>query len=161
MKQLKRPTPQTFHWFPVEMVHIEPKLFKRVRFFLCCKKFFGGIQSMPYESWRPAVSENVMVFMISSFKPELLLLKVGSNLTIFFCKVAVLQKRHGYNFAFQASIWIDHASDTVLLRSYSCQKTKRKIVAVSFLLRRIIIVTNSKCQTPLTLSSHNSGLKKW
>ena len=36
-----------------------------------------GIQGMPYESWRPAVSENVVFFMVSSFKPELLLLKSG------------------------------------------------------------------------------------
>ena len=33
---------------------------------------------MPYESWRPAVSENVMVFMLYFFKTDLLLLKVGA-----------------------------------------------------------------------------------
>ena len=39
MKQLKRPTSLISHWFLVEMVHNEPKLCKRKRFFLCCENF--------------------------------------------------------------------------------------------------------------------------
>ena len=47
-------------------------------------------------------------------------------------EVGVQKKSHGYNFQFQASIWIEHGSHMVIFRSYSYQKSKLKIVAVSF-----------------------------
>ena len=48
-------------------------------------------------------------------------------------KISGVQKKsHGYNFQFQASIWIEHGSHMVLSRSYSYQKSKLKIVAVGF-----------------------------
>ena len=47
-------------------------------------------------------------------------------------EVGVKKKSHGYNFQFQASIWIEHGSHMVLFRSYSYQKSKLKIVAVGF-----------------------------
>ena len=59
MKQLKRPTSLISQWLPVNIVQNGPKLCKRKRFILCCKK---GIQGMPYEILHPAISENVVVF---------------------------------------------------------------------------------------------------
>ena len=82
---------------------------------------------MPYESWRPAVSENVMVFYAIFFK-------------------TILNQR---------------GPNRYVLRLIQWQNLKRKIVAVSFSWRRIILMTNSKFRTPLTLSSHKSGLKDY
>ena len=59
MKQLKRPTSLISHWFPVEMVQNRPNLCKHKLFFIC-RKIFKRYPGMPYESWRPAVSENVV-----------------------------------------------------------------------------------------------------
>ena len=53
---------------------------------------------------------------------------------LFWQNCGVQKKRHGYNFQFQASIWIEHGSHMVIFRSYSYQKSKLKIVAVSFFL---------------------------
>ena len=61
MKQLKRPTSLISHWLPVEMVHNGPKLCKRKLFFPVAI-FFKRYPDMPYESWRPGDSENVVVF---------------------------------------------------------------------------------------------------
>ena len=82
---------------------------------------FWGIQGIPLESWRPGLSENVVVFMLSFLNPGYGWSKLGQSL-----------KKHGYNFAFQAALWIEHG----------CH-----------------MVTLLKFQTLLTLSSHNSGLK--
>ena len=57
------------------------KLKKRVLFAFWpitpMQKFLRGIQGMPTESWRPGLSENVVVFVAIIFKPELWLLKVN------------------------------------------------------------------------------------
>ena len=66
MEQLKQPTSLISHWFPVEMDHNRPKLCKFKCFFLRLE-FFWGIQGMPTESWRPWLSENLMVFYAMIF----------------------------------------------------------------------------------------------
>ena len=63
--------------------------------FSLLQKFLRGIQGsrdpgMPYESWCPAVSENMVFFYAIIFKPELLLLKVWSNLRNFFWQSGVV-----------------------------------------------------------------------
>ena len=75
MKQLKRPTLLISHWFPVEMVHNEPKLYKRKRFFLCCK-FCSEVSRVSH------IKADVLPFLkmwwffnAIIFKPKLLLLK--------------------------------------------------------------------------------------
>ena len=50
-KQLKHSISVISHWFSVEMV----------------QKKFWGIQGMPSESWRPGLSENVVVFVAIIF----------------------------------------------------------------------------------------------
>ena len=66
------------------------------------------------------------------FKPESMLLKVGSNITIFIGKVGSSKKRHSYNFLFQASILNQRGPNRYVLRLIQWQNPKRKIVAVSF-----------------------------
>ena len=75
MKQLKRPTLLISHWFPVEMVHNVPKLYKRKRFFLCCK-FCSEVSRVSH------IKADVLPFLkmwwffnAIIFKPKLLLLK--------------------------------------------------------------------------------------
>ena len=86
MKQLERPTSLISHWFPMEMVHVGPKLCKRKRFFLCCK-FFSEVSRVCHMKADALPFPNMWwFFMLSSFKPELLLPKVGSNLKICLAK---------------------------------------------------------------------------
>ena len=84
-----------------DLFHNGPEVCKRKRFFLC---FLRGIQGCHMKA-DDLPFPKMWWFFILQFKPELLLLKVGSNLRNFFGKVAVSKKkRHGHIFLFCASI---------------------------------------------------------
>ena len=110
------------HWFPTDLLwkwSIMDQDYAKTNAFFSVAKF-------EVTTWK------LTSFMLLFFKLGSLLLKVGSNIKIVIGKVAALKKRHNYNFSFQASMWIEHGSHMVLLRSYSYQKSNGKIVAVSF-----------------------------
>ena len=68
------------HWFPIDSLWKWSKRdqnYANANVFSQIGNFFGGIQGMPSESWRPGLSENVVVFVAIIFKPELWLLKVN------------------------------------------------------------------------------------
>ena len=99
----KRPTSLISHWFPVEMVHIGPKLFKRKGFFLCCKNMseVSRVCHMKADV-RPILK--MWCFFLLSFKPEFLLLKVGSNRQKY-CEAASKNK-YAFDFDFLPPYWI-------------------------------------------------------
>ena len=70
-------------------------------------------------------------FFILQFKPELLLLKVGSNLRNFFwAKWRCQKNRCAFNFEFHTSIFNQGGDNRYVLRLIELQNLKRKIVAV-------------------------------
>ena len=92
-----------------------------------------------------------------------MLLKVGSNLRIFFGKVAVSKKkRHSYIF-FVSRLHIESVwAQWVCFEADSMAEPETKNCSrVIFCNAALIIRTDSKFQTPLTLSSHNPGLKNY
>ena len=97
------------------------------------QKFLRGIQGMPSESWRPGLSENVVVFVAIIFWTRIM---AGWSWVKFQRKKIVewtrSKKRHGYNFAFQASILNQCLPNRYVLMLIQWQNLKRKIVAVSF-----------------------------
>ena len=114
------------HWFPVEMVHNGPKLCKRKSFFLC-----WGYPDMPYESWRPANSENVVVlYAIFFLNPSYCCPKAGQISRIFFAKLRCHKKYIWLQYyvsgqivesAWTHTYWIwDHADSTILPESQCC-----------------------------------------
>ena len=150
------------HWFPIEFLWNSSKMdqnYANANAPRTLANFFKRYPDMPYESWRPGDFENVMVFYAIFFKPELLLPKVGSNLQNFFCKIVVSQKISTPSKKF---------SSQILLREVSKLNLKTSLRRIwleiffwahaYFLWNRIILRTNSKFQTPLTLNSHKSGL---
>ena len=82
----------------------------------------------------------------------------GSNLSIFFAKWCRNKNKYAFNFEFHTSIFNQGGANRYVLRLIQLQNLKRKIVAVSFFGHRIILMTNSNFQTPLTLSSHGISL---
>ena len=78
---------------------ITPKLCKRKRLFLYCKNFFPRYPGMPYESWRPAGSENVVVFVAIIFKTRVTAAQSQRSLSSKLC--GVKKNEYGYNFSFQ------------------------------------------------------------
>ena len=124
MKQLKRPTSLISHWFSVEMVQ---KLCKR-------KRWNGWSKSIVLENkvvinfdFRSGAKKSGHLdYPFKSYGPKFVSMHKTCG------EVGVKKKSHGYNFQFQASIWIEHGSHMVLFRSYSYQKSKLKIVAVGF-----------------------------
>ena len=105
---------------------------KHKSFFLRLE-FFWGIQGMPSESWHPGLSENVVVFVAIIFWTRIM---AGWSWVKFQRKKIVewnrTKKRHGYNFAFQASILNQRLPNRYVLMLIQWQNLKRKIVAVSF-----------------------------
>ena len=95
--------------------------------------YFWGIQGIPSESWRPGLSENVVVFVAIIFWTRIM---AGWSWVKFQRKKIVewnrTKKRHGYNFAFQASILNQRLPNRYVLMLIQWQNLKRKIVAVSF-----------------------------
>ena len=94
------------------------------------------------------------------FKPELWLFKVGSNLKIFLGRLAALKKKTRPQFS-RFRFHIESAwkkvgyfdADSIWSRNFeNCGR-------VFFFERQLFLMTNSKFQTPLTLTSHNSGSK--
>ena len=72
----------------------------------------------------------------------------------------VKKKRHGHNFDFSGLKGIGWVTNRVDQTCYSFQPRKIKIVAVTFfLLRLLILLTDPKFQSLLTLSSNNSPLE--
>ena len=79
----------------------------------------------------------------------------------FFIKLRRRKKKTQLQFFVSSPILNQRRPIRYVLRLIQWQNLKRKIVAVSFSWRRIILMTNSKFRTPLTLSSHKSGLKDY
>ena len=73
------------HWFPIDFLWKWSIMDQNN-----ANAFFKRYPGMPYESWCPAVSENMVFFYAIIFKPELLLLKVWSNLRNFFWQSGVV-----------------------------------------------------------------------
>ena len=95
--------------------------------------FFWGIQGTPSESWRPGLSENVVVFVAIIFWTRIM---AGWS-WVKFQRLKIVEwnrtkKRHGYNFAFQASILNQCLPNRYVLRLIQWQNLKRKIVAMAF-----------------------------
>ena len=59
------------------------------------QNFLRGIQICHMKADVLAIPKMWWFLILHFFKPKLLLPKVGSNLKNFFCKIAVLKKRHG------------------------------------------------------------------
>ena len=107
------------HWFLIDFLWkwsiMDQKLCKRKPFFSVAK-FFKGYPCMPFESWRPAVSINVVVFYAIFLKPDFLLLKVRSNMK-FFWEIGVVQKnKYLFNFEFHTSIFNQGGDNRYVLR---------------------------------------------
>ena len=103
-------TAQTFNFsdFPLILCGNGPKGTKTTQtqtLFSQIGTFFWGIQGIPSESWRPGLSENVVVFVAIIFWTRIM---AGRSWVKFQRKKIGewnrSEKRHGYNFAFQASI---------------------------------------------------------
>ena len=143
-------TAQTFNFsdFPLILCGNGPKGTKTTQtqtLFSQIGTFFWGIQGIPSESWRPGLSENVVVFVAIIFWTRIM---AGWSWVKFQRKKIVewnrSKKRHGYNFAFQASILNQHLANRYVLMLIQWQNLKRKIVAVSFFVRFLIFANIAK-----------------
>ena len=109
------------------------KLGKLKRKLLKIFKYYTISRVPPLESWRPEVSENVVVFARGSFLSEV----IGCQSLVIFqffskAKCGVTKKRHGHNFDFSGLKRIAGVVHPISYSTYSFQARKIKIVAVIF-----------------------------
>ena len=139
IKQLKRSTSLLSHWFPVEKVHNGPKLCKCKLFSFCCQNFSDVFRVCHMKAdVRPILK--MWCFFLLSFKPEFLLLKVGSNRQKY-CEAASKNK-YAFDFDFLPPYWISVGPIGMFWVfkpqniPIQWQNLKRKIVAVFIFWRR-------------------------
>ena len=110
-----------------------PKLGKLKRKILQFSKTYGPYRMVPWESWRPEDSKNVVVFEFSRFQTIVIgrksWVKIEEKILR---RGGVKKKRHGHNIQFWALIRNQRGPNMVGSTLIPWQSSKLKIVAVSF-----------------------------
>ena len=169
MKSYKKitETAQTFNFsdFPLILCGNGPKGTKTTQtqtLFSQIGTFFGGIQGIPSESWRPGLSENVVVFVAIIFWTRV----TASQSWVKFHRKKVVKLNHlkitWLQFCVTSlhmnRICVSHGTFEVLFISEpKTQNCSRVIFPNGFL----FLLPLLKFQTLMTLSSHSSGLKNY
>ena len=122
-------------------------LFSRIR------KIFRGIQGMPSESWRPGLSENVVVFVGIIFWAGVKRVWNFSNVSK---NKKPFGKRHGYKFAFKVLPLNQPLNIPIGPTLIQYGSLKRKIVSVSFFCT-VSLDNFFSLKFDPTSTSHNSG----
>ena len=114
---------------------------------------------VPCESWRPELSENVVVFEVSRFQAIVIGCQSWVKFREKFCwEGGVTKKRHGHNFDFWGLKRIAWPSHMVGMTCYLFRTSKIIIVAVSFFCEASLTAKFFSEFDP-TLTDNNYGLK--
>ncbi len=93
------------HWFPIDFLWKSSKMdqnYANVNASRRVAKFFKRYPDMPYESWRPGDSENVVVFYSIIFWTQVIAAQSRVKSQEFFLQnCGVKKNRYGYNIAIQ------------------------------------------------------------